>query len=107
MIAVSPTWIAVAVSLVLRILYFIQIRGNPFFDTPIMDEGYHDLWAREIAGGDWTTRLPFFRAPLYPFLLGAAYRVFGPDLGLIRLLQLRPRLFPILLPAARPLRRRL
>ncbi|MBZ0267647.1 glycosyltransferase family 39 protein, partial [bacterium] len=58
-------------------MYLAQTRGNPFFDIPIMDEGYHDLWAREIAAGDWTARVPFFRAPLYPFLLGLAYRIFG------------------------------
>jgi hypothetical protein len=41
----SP-WSPVAVSLVLRLAYLLQIRGNPFFDFPVLDEGYHDLWAR-------------------------------------------------------------
>lgn len=80
----SP-WPAVGVSLALRLAYLVQIRGNPFFDSPIMDEGYHDLWARELAAGDWTSRLPFFRAPLYPVLLSLAYRLpGGPDFLLIR-----------------------
>lgn len=71
--------LAVLLSLALRAIYLAQTRGNPFFDVPIMDEGYHDLWAREIAAGDWTARLPFFRAPLYPVLLGFVYRIFGTD----------------------------
>jgi len=91
---VSPRWGAAAIvgaALLYRALYFIQIRGNPYFDAPIMDEGYHDLWAREIAHGDWTARIPFYRAPLYPFLLGLAYRLLGsdpPPFGVIRGLQL-------------------
>jgi cytochrome c-type biogenesis protein CcmH/NrfG len=86
--ALSP-WAPVAVSVALRLAYLLQIRSNPFFDVPVMDEGYHDLWARELAAGDWGSRLPFFRAPLYPFLLSLAYRLpEGPDFLLIRGLQL-------------------
>lgn len=72
-------WLILALALAYRVAYFIQIRGNPYFDAPIMDEGYHDLWARELAHGDWTTRIPFYRAPLYPVLLGLVYRLFGSD----------------------------
>lgn len=72
-------WLILAATLAYRLVYFIQIRGNPYFDAPIMDEGYHDLWAREIARGDWTERIPFYRAPLYPALLGLVYRLFGAD----------------------------
>ena len=68
--------VAVGIALVFRAIYLLQIRGNPYFDVPLMDEGYHDLWAREIASGDWASRIPFFRAPLYPALLGLAYRLF-------------------------------
>jgi len=84
-------WAAVGVSLVFRALYFTQIQANPYFDSPVMDEGYHDLWAREIAAGDWAARIPFFRAPLYSALLGLAYRLLGPadpSLGVIRAAQL-------------------
>ncbi|MGQ0720607.1 MAG: tetratricopeptide repeat protein [Candidatus Eiseniibacteriota bacterium] len=90
-------WVAVGLSLLLRAVYFVQVRENPYFAAPVMDEGYHDLWAREIAGGDLTSRIPFFRAPLYPFLLGGAYRLAGgPDFTAVRGAQL-------LLGAATPL----
>ncbi|NNE43618.1 MAG: hypothetical protein HKN12_05380, partial [Gemmatimonadetes bacterium] len=80
---------AVALSAVLRLLYFLQIRANPYFFAPVMDEGYHDQWAQEIAAGNWAFQLPFFRAPFYPTLLGLAYRLpGGPDFELIRGAQL-------------------
>jgi 4-amino-4-deoxy-L-arabinose transferase-like glycosyltransferase len=79
---------AVAASLLLRAAYYAQLLGNPYFDTPVMDEGYHDLWAREIASGDLGGRLPFFRAPLYPFVLGGFYALFGPSFEVVRALQL-------------------
>ena len=53
---------AVLLALAFRLVYFFQIRGNPFFDAPVMDEGYHDGWAEEIAAGEWVARAPFFRA---------------------------------------------
>ncbi len=81
-------WLAVLLSLAIRAVYFAQIQGNPFFDAPIMDEGYHDTWAKEIAAGDVFGKAPFYRAPLYPLLLGGAYSLFGPNYGLIRALQL-------------------
>ncbi|MEZ5065668.1 MAG: tetratricopeptide repeat protein [bacterium] len=84
-------WLATALGLALRLVYFLQIRANPYFDHPVMDEGYHDLWAREIADGNWGAQLPFFRAPLYPVLLGLAYRWFGanpPPFEAIRVFQL-------------------
>jgi Flp pilus assembly protein TadD len=72
-------WVALSLAIAYRIVYFIQIQRNPFLDSPIMDEGYHDLWAKEIAGGDWKARVPFYRAPLYPSLLGVAYSWLGTD----------------------------
>ena len=81
-------WIAVLVSLLFRAIYFTQIHDNPFFDSPVMDEGYHDSWAKEIAAGDPSSNVPFFRAPLYPFFLGGLYSLFGPNYGVIRAIQL-------------------
>ena len=88
--------IATLITLALRAVYLLQIRENPYFLVPVMDEGYHDQWAREIAAGNLTAQIPFFRAPLYPFLLGLGYRLFGPDLGFLRALGL---LFGAMTPA--------
>ncbi len=53
-----------------------------------MDELYHDTWAQQIAAGDWIGTQPFFRAPLYVYLLALTYKIFGHSLFLPRLFQI-------------------
>ena len=74
-------------SLVLRLVYLLQIESNPFFYNPILDSLFHDLWAKSIASGDWLGEGVFFRAPFYPYFLALIYKIFGPDLFLARLIQ--------------------
>lgn len=71
----------------LRILYILQVRSAPWFDNPTMDALYHTEWARAIASGKTFQEGPFFRAPLYPWFLGASFRLFGENLLLPRLIQ--------------------
>lgn len=70
-----------------RLVYLVQMRDNPTFSCPQMDADYHDRWARQIAAGDWVGREVFFRAPLYPYFLGALYAVYGPNYVQVRLVQ--------------------
>lgn len=75
----------------LRFIYLFEIKSSlPFFFAPQMDELFHDSWAVQIASGDWLGSEPFFRAPLYIYLLALVYKVFGHGLFL-------PRLFGIIL----------
>lgn len=74
-------------ALLLRIVYVHQLRASPLFDTLIMDELYHDRWAKALASGNWIGDEVFFRAPLYPYFLGVLYRVFGQNYLLVRLIQ--------------------
>ena len=54
----------------LRLIYLLEIESSlPFFYALRLDEFYHDTWARQIASGDWLGTEPFFRAPLYAYLL--------------------------------------
>ncbi len=77
-----------ALALLVRVIYLIQIKSSlPFFSAPIMDALYHDTWAQQIASGDWLGSEPFFRAPLYVYLLAVVYKVFGHNLFLPMLLQ--------------------
>jgi 4-amino-4-deoxy-L-arabinose transferase-like glycosyltransferase len=46
---------------------------------------YHN-WAQRLAAGDWIGREAFHMPPLYPYLLGVVYRVFGPG-DAIKILQ--------------------
>jgi len=71
----------------LRLIYVLQLRHSPLFDSPIMDELYHDQWGRAIAAGTRFVDGPYFRAPLYPSFLGAVYKVFGPGYLAPRILQ--------------------
>ncbi len=73
-------------ALVLRVIYVLEIRYTPFFQTLGLDAKYYDRWAREIAGGT-ASREAFFMTPLYPYFLAAIYRLFGRDLFLIRMIQ--------------------
>jgi 4-amino-4-deoxy-L-arabinose transferase-like glycosyltransferase len=77
----------VLLSLGLRVAYVLQSRSSPLFDAPQMDALYHVEWARAFAGGETFQEGPFFRAPLYPWALGAVFALFGDGLLTPRLLQ--------------------
>lgn len=81
-------WMIVGVAFAIRALILYQLSGNhPAFDQPIVDSRWHYLWAQRIAAGEWLGSEVFYRAPLYPYLLGLWIRVFGDGLWPIRLMQ--------------------
>jgi hypothetical protein len=65
------------IAFAVRITNLEIIKNNPFFNSPTMDEKYHDDWARDIARGQLFGNAPFYRAPAYPFFLGLIYAIFG------------------------------
>lgn len=69
-------WGPVLLALVLRVIHVFAMRDNPLFERPIMDALMHDRWARGLLEGTWPGDAPFFRAPLYPYLLGGLYALF-------------------------------
>ncbi len=71
----------------LRLLYLHQMADGPLWNRPILDEAYNDAWAARLAAGEGSPDLPFFRAPLYPWLMGLAYRVAGRTPASVRLAQ--------------------
>jgi tetratricopeptide (TPR) repeat protein len=83
--------IAGLVALVLRLLYVHSIRGSPLFDAPVMDAEIHDGWARGLYPFLYKG-VPYFRAPLYPWLLSWVYAI---DSG-----YMLPRILQALLSAA-------
>lgn len=81
-------WIFVGAAFLLRAVILLQLSNNhPSFDQPIVDSRWHYLWAKQIAAGDWLGQDVFFRAPLYPYLLGIWIKLFGDGLWPIRLMQ--------------------
>lgn len=76
-----------ALALIVRGVHLWQISEAPFFSVKMIDALSYDDMARQIAGGDWLGNEVFFQAPLYPYVLGAIYRVFGDDVFVVRLIQ--------------------
>jgi 4-amino-4-deoxy-L-arabinose transferase-like glycosyltransferase len=72
----------------LRLAHVWALHDTPWFEHLVVDPGYYDLWAQRIAAGDWLGGdRAFYMDPLYPYLLGALYRLLGRDLLAVRLLQ--------------------
>ncbi|HEX9916865.1 MAG TPA: tetratricopeptide repeat protein [candidate division Zixibacteria bacterium] len=74
-------------SFALRLIYLLQIKDNPYFASPTMDPLYHDIWAQDIANGNWVGNKAFFRAPFYAYFLALIYKVFGHNYFIPRLIQ--------------------
>jgi tetratricopeptide (TPR) repeat protein len=53
----------------------------------IGDARGYDLWAKELAAGDWIGQEIFYQAPLYPYLLGIVYALCGPSILAVRVIQ--------------------
>jgi tetratricopeptide (TPR) repeat protein len=60
---------------------------NPFSRLLVLDSAHYDLWAVDIAKGNWLGQEVFLQAPLYPYLLGLLYWLVGRHLWLVYLLQ--------------------
>lgn len=74
--AVSDTlWVAL-LALFVRIWHLAEYARLPYFQTPLMDARYHVEWAERLMSGVGD-REPFFRAPLYPYLLAAVGSLSG------------------------------
>jgi len=76
-----------ALAWVLRFLYVLDLRASPLSEAPMLDEFYHVEWAKSLAGGDWIGSEAFFRAPLYPYVLGAAFALFRGSAFAARIVQ--------------------
>jgi tetratricopeptide (TPR) repeat protein len=75
-------------ALVVRVIYLWQLRNAPVFAMLLGDAAAYDTWARRIANGDWLGKGVFYQAPLYPYLLGALYTLFGRSLLVARVVQM-------------------
>jgi len=60
-----------------RIAHLLTIRDSPFFSILYIDPLMFDEWGLRIASGELLSERPFFLDPLYPYLLGAIFAVFG------------------------------
>lgn len=76
------------VAFLIRLIYLLQIRSNPYFYSPMVDELWHLNWAKDILEKSfWGTEV-FFRAPLYPYLLALLLKITGSEYFWTRLVQM-------------------
>ena len=72
-----PFWIAAALLLLaavlLRVDWQLAFRELPLAHSPAIDEALHWEWAQALAEGRGSPERPYFRAPLYPWWLGALH----------------------------------
>lgn len=84
----SPFLLAIfLVAFAIRLGHLVAIADSPLWEMRLGDTAVYDAWAKRIAGGEWVGTEVFWYAPLYPYLLGAVYALFGDGGWAIRLLQ--------------------
>lgn len=95
-----------AIALAVRLAYLDGMEAYPRFESiknRLDDQVVFDTWAKHFAAGQpfdyattghefahWATAHPgvYPQAPLYPWWIGACYRIFGPRYDLVRALQM-------------------
>jgi len=76
------------VAFLIRLIYLLQIKSNPFFYQPIVDELWNLRWAQEIMTGSFWGHEVFFRGPLYPYFLALLLKITASDYFWTRLIQM-------------------
>ncbi len=98
----SRTWLLILclflASFLIRMVHLFGLESMPTFNDPTMDEGYHMELVRQINSAEGYPDEPYFRAPLYPYLLAFLFKITGSSFFAVRVLQiLLGSLVPVLL----------
>ncbi len=73
--------LAALVRLVFLLFYYYDSQWNQL----LVDSLFHNYWAQSIADGEIIGREAFFRAPLYIYILGGLYALFGNSILMARI----------------------
>lgn len=57
--------------ILVRFIYLLELSAHPGFDSLMVDEKWHWLWAQEILNTSFWGTGAYFRGPLYPYFLAA------------------------------------
>ncbi|MCL6520103.1 MAG: tetratricopeptide repeat protein [Armatimonadetes bacterium] len=95
-------WLVITLVLVVavtfRIIYLIQYKAHiPYYSVLVGDSSYYDSWAQRITAGKGYGQLPFYLAPLYPYLLAMIYGIAGHKLVVVYIFQAILGVFNIML----------
>jgi tetratricopeptide (TPR) repeat protein/4-amino-4-deoxy-L-arabinose transferase-like glycosyltransferase len=77
-----------ALAVCVRLLFYWFAYDTPLFGAPMVDESWHDTWARQLVAQGGHYESVFFRAPLYPYFLAALYAVSDGSVAFARAFQL-------------------
>lgn len=80
--------ILLGLAAIVRLAYYLAAFQTPLFHAPMVDEAWHDQWARELIQNGWRYQESFFRAPFYPYLLAFLYAISGKSIAFARAFQL-------------------
>jgi len=70
-------WIILVAALALRWIHLLLVSGTDLVKIPIIDSAFYHHWATLIAQGHVVGKQTFFMSPLYAYLMGLVYAVFG------------------------------
>jgi len=76
-----------ALALFIRGFCLIGLFDTHILETLVGDAELYDIWAKEILADGWIGKKVFFQAPFYPYFMAVIYRFFGPDLLVLRWVQ--------------------
>ncbi len=91
-VSTVPKWLGLllcvgAGALILRMIYFAELRHTPLFSVLVGDGQQYDLWAQQIADGQWIGTEIFYQTPLYPYFLAVIFKLLGHQLLAARAIQ--------------------
>ncbi len=69
----------------IRVLYLMIYYSDPQWGQLVVDSLFHHRWATAIGSGEILGKEPFFRAPLYIYIIGGLYGLLGPSLWAARI----------------------
>lgn len=84
---IKQVGLVVLASAIIRVLYWLLFSRSPFFDQPVVDASFFDLWAQNLAFGHQAQPDVFFKPPLYPYLIAFLYEHWGRSLPVVYALQ--------------------
>lgn len=84
----SSLWWLIPAALAIKLAYlFFAYPEASSVGALSIDALYHYNWAEAILSGDIFVNAPYFRAPLYPFMLAGLLKISGGSLIFVRVVQ--------------------
>ncbi|MFQ5598981.1 MAG: tetratricopeptide repeat protein [Candidatus Krumholzibacteriia bacterium] len=80
--------VVAALAAALRLVCVLEVHDHPYYLTPLIDAADYHARAMQVMRGEGLGYQVYYKAPAYPFLVGHLYRVVGPRLEVVYILQM-------------------